>query len=198
MRCPYCNHPDSRVVDSRDAGDGSVRRRRECAQCGLRCTTYERIQTTALVVIKRDGRREEFNRDKLLRSLRLACAKRPLPLGTVDKIVDEIDTQVLGLGRAEVPSHIIGEMVMERLQRLDRVAYIRFASVYRDFQDLDTFKQEVETLLNSRQPKPGPGLEASPQLTLLPLEATSRRQSLRPGRPRRGTQPERRAAPDEA
>ena len=184
MRCPYCNSLDSRVVDSRDAGEEGIRRRRECQQCGLRFTTYERIQTTALMVIKRDGRREEFNRDKLLRSLRLACAKRPLPSGTLEKIVEDIEAEVQGLGRAEVPAQIIGEMVMKRLQRLDRVAYIRFASVYRDFQDLDSFKAEVETLLNHRgEEEPLP----TPQLTLMPLEGPAPRQAVWRGRGRRRT-----------
>ena len=183
MRCPYCNHTDSRVVDSRDAADEGIRRRRECQRCGLRFTTYERIQTTALGVVKRDGRREEFNHDKLLRSLRIACAKRPLALGTLEKIVEEIEGEVQGLGKAEVPSHIIGEMVTKRLQRLDRVAYIRFASVYRDFQDLDSFREEVETLLNHREQEP------TPQLTLLPLEEEPQRPRARRRRPRRGAWP---------
>ena len=182
MRCPYCNHPDSRVVYSRDAADEGVRRRRECLQCGLRFTTYERIQTTALMVIKRDGRREEFNRDKLLRSLRVACAKRPLPSGALEKIVEDIEAEVQGLGRAEIPAQIIGEMVMKRLQRLDRVAYIRFASVYRDFQDLDSFKAEVESLLNHKEEEP---LPTGPQLTLLPLEGMPPSRAVGQGRPRR-------------
>ncbi|MSQ40729.1 MAG: transcriptional repressor NrdR [Dehalococcoidia bacterium] len=185
MHCPYCNYIDSRVVDSRNAGEEGIRRRRECQQCGLRFTTYERIQTPALMVLKRDGRREEFNRDKLLRSLRLACAKRPLPSGTLEKIVQDIEAEVQSLGRAEVPAHIIGEMVMKRLQRLDRVAYIRFASVYRDFQDLDSFKAEVETLLNHRvEEEPLP----TPQLTLLPLEGPPPRKAVwrGPGRRRTG------------
>lgn len=168
MVCPYCNHGDSRVVDSRDASQDGIRRRRECLRCGLRFTTYERIQTTALGVLKRDGRREEFNQDKLFHSLRIACAKRPLPLGALEKIVEEIEGEVQGLGKADVPSQIIGEMVTRRLQRLDRVAYIRYASVYRDFQDLDSFKEEVETLLNHQPQEP----VSTPQLTLLPLEET--------------------------
>ena len=110
MRCPYCNHPDSRVIDSRDAPEG-VRRRRECSMCGLRFTTYERVQTTALMVAKRDGRREEYNRDKLTRSVQMACVKRPLPTGTIDKLADDIETQLQALGRAEIPSFAIGEMV---------------------------------------------------------------------------------------
>ena len=120
-------------------------------QCGLRFTTYERVQTTALSVVKRDGRREEFNRDKLMESLRLACAKRPLPTGSIDRVVNEIETQLQNLGRAEIPSRTIGEMVMGRLKDLDRVAYIRFASVYRDFADLETFREEVDAMLTARE-----------------------------------------------
>jgi len=145
LRCPYCNHPDSRVTDSREAAD-AIRRRRECTRCGLRFTTLERVQTTALLVVKRDGRREEYNRDKLINSILKACAKRPLPTGAVEKVVDQIEQELQKLGRAEVPSSIIGEMVIERLRRLDRVAYIRFASVYRDFADIDSFEKEVQAL----------------------------------------------------
>ena len=149
MRCPYCNHPESKVIDSRDAAEG-VRRRRECIQCGLRFTTYERIQTTALMVAKRDGRREEYNRDKLTNSVQRACVKRPLPTGTIDKLVDDIESHLQGLGRAEIPSVAIGEMVMERLRTMDPVAYIRFASVYRDFADVESFKEAVEALDDAR------------------------------------------------
>ena len=150
MLCPYCGHNDSRVIDSRDAGEG-VRRRRECLQCGLRFTTYERIQSTALLVVKRDGRREEFNRDKLMNSLRIACAKRPLPTGAIERVVNDIEAELQRLGRAEIPSSTIGEMVVQRLKSLDRVAYIRFASVYRDFADLETFKEEVEAMLSAKE-----------------------------------------------
>ncbi|MBI4282365.1 MAG: transcriptional repressor NrdR [Chloroflexi bacterium] len=175
MRCPYCNHPESKVIDSREAPDG-IRRRRECLQCGLRFTTYERIQATALMVAKRDGRREEFNRDKLTASILKACVKRPLPTGTIDKLVDDIEAELQRLGKAEVPSSIVGEMVMERLRALDRVAYIRFASVYRDFADIESFKQEVEALQDALQ-REVPG----PQLPLMPEEpAAPRRRGRRP------------------
>ena len=142
MHCPYCGHNDSRVIDSREAADG-IRRRRECFQCGLRFTTYERVQTTALLVAKRDGRREEFNSSKLLHSIRLACAKRPLATGAIDKVVAEIESTLQGLGKAEILSSTIGEMVVQHLKMLDRVAYIRFASVYRDFADIETFREET-------------------------------------------------------
>ena len=112
MYCPYCNHSESRVIDSREAPEG-VRRRRECLQCGLRYTTYERIQSTALMVAKRDGRREDFHRDKLIASILKACVKRPLPTGTIEKLVDDIETELQGLGRAEILSSSVGEMVTE-------------------------------------------------------------------------------------
>ena len=179
MLCPYCSHDDSRVIDSRDAGAG-VRRRRECLRCGLRFTTYERIQTTALLVVKHDGRREEFNRDKILASLRLACAKRPLATGTLEKIVADIEGTLQGLGRSEIPSSTVGEMVVEQLKQLDRVAYIRFASVYRDFADIETFREEVDSLLASREAALLQPSDSQP--ALFPLEA---------GLPRRLTPPRR-------
>ena len=150
MYCPFCNETSSKVVESRDSQDG-IRRRRECLRCGLRYTTYERVQTKALMVIKQDGRREVFNKDKLWTSLTKACAKRPLPIGSIDKVADEIEAQLSGLGRAEIPSNIIGELVMDRLRGLDRVAYIRFASVDRDFRDIESFREEVDALLEPRE-----------------------------------------------
>ena len=150
MRCPYCDYNDSRVIDSRDV-DSAIRRRRQCLRCDLRFTTLERIQSTALYVIKGDGRREEFNRVKLTAGLRKACAKRPLPTGAIDKVVDDIEGELQRLGKVEIPAGIIGEMVMNHLRELDRVAYIRFASVYRDFADAETFKEEVDSLLQGGQ-----------------------------------------------
>lgn len=152
MDCPFCNHKDSKVIDSRDSGDG-VRRRRECVSCSLRFTTYERIQNRALLVVKHDERREEFDRDKLWASLTKACAKRPLPVGTLEKLMQDIETELSDLGRAELSSRIIGEIMMGRLKKLDRVAYIRFASVYRDFRDIETFKREIDALLEPRESK---------------------------------------------
>ena len=177
MQCPYCGYSDSHVIDTRDAGDG-IRRRRECLQCGLRYTTYERVQTTALMVLKRDTRREEYNHQKLLNSIRVACAKRPLPTGAIERIVADVEEQLQGLGRADIPSSAIGEMVMERLRRLDRVAYIRFASVYRDFEDLETFRDEVDAMLSSREQ----GTAPENQGTLFPLDE-GRRRPQRRGRP---------------
>ena len=145
MRCPYCSYPESRVTDSRTSENGT-RRRRECGQCGLRFTTYERVQSTALLVAKQDGRREEFNREKLTTGIVKACAKRPVPLREIEKVVEDIESELQQLGHAEIPAASLGEMVMERLRRLDRVAYVRFASVYRDFQDIESFEQVVKDL----------------------------------------------------
>ena len=188
MNCPFCGHTDSKVIDSRDSGDG-VRRRRECANCERRFTTYERVQTRELLVAKQDGRTEAFNRDKLWTSLNKACAKRPLPTGSVDKIVEEIETQIADAGRAEVPARAIGEMVMERLKGLDRVAYIRFASVYRDFRDIETFKEEIDALLEPPESKETGGVPSN-QLSFLEDEEifpASRRRRRRQRQPQADT-----------
>ncbi len=148
MNCPYCGADDLKVIDSRDINDG-VRRRRQCLGCGSRFTTYERVQPVGLFVTKKDERREEFSKDKLLAGIRKACEKRPLPVGSVDKLADEVEAGLYRLGRPEVSSGIIGDMVMERLKGLDYIAYIRFASIYRDFTDLTDLKQEVDTLVSA-------------------------------------------------
>ncbi len=166
MQCPYCDNPDSKVTDSR-AVDGSIRRRRECLKCGVRFTTYERVQTAAMLVLKRDGRREEFNRDKLVSGLRHACAKRPLPAGAIEKLVEDVEAELQKLGKAEVPSALIGELVMDKLKGLDRVAYVRFASVYRDFADLENFKVEIDALMQAREQ----ARQNASQLPLIPDEA---------------------------
>jgi transcriptional repressor NrdR len=175
MNCPFCGHEESKVIDSRESPDG-IRRRRECMRCELRFTTYERVHSTPLMVAKRDGRREPFSREKLERSLRLACAKRPLEAGAVSKLAVDIENELQRLGRAETESKLIGEMAMERLRTLDRVAYIRFASVYRDFQDADSFAREVQALHSAdAQAKAG-----SSQLALIPegvADATGTRQT---------------------
>lgn len=150
MRCPYCNDPDSKVTDSRTVENG-IRRRRECIQCGLRFTTYERVQTTALLLAKRDERREEFNREKLTAGIVKACAKRPVSFKEIEKIVEEIEAELQGLGHSEIRSTILGQMVMDRLGRLDRVAYVRYASVYRDFQDIESFEQVIQDLRESTE-----------------------------------------------
>jgi len=145
MKCPYCSHPDSRVIDSRESSEG-IRRRRQCESCSQRFTTYERLQPVVLFVVKKDQRREEFSKEKLLSGLRKACEKRPLPAATVEKVAEEIESELLAMGKAEVPSSIIGDMVMEKLKLMDKIAYIRFASVYRDFTDIDALKNELDTL----------------------------------------------------
>jgi len=175
MNCPYCDYPDSKVIDSRDVNEG-VRRRRQCLSCGSRFTTYERVQPASLFVIKKDERREEFSRDKLLIGIRKACEKRPLPTGAVDKLVDDIEAELYRLGKPEIPSAVIGDMVMEGLKSLDYIAYIRFASVYRDFADITALKQEVDTLLSAEASQPAGQLPLLPNDRLKEL-AKSRRRS---------------------
>lgn len=145
MHCPYCAFNDSKVTDSRVVENG-IRRRRECQRCGLRFTTYERIQATALMVSKHDGRREEFNREKLIVGIRKACTKRPISSRTIEKMVEDVEAELQHLGQVDVPTSILGSMVMERLMKLDRVAYIRFASIYQDFQQIESFEQAVQDL----------------------------------------------------
>ncbi len=176
MDCPYCGYHDSKVTDSRDVNDG-VRRRRQCLSCGSRFTTYERLQPASLFVIKKDERREEFDRNKLLSGIRKACEKRPLPTGAIEKLVDDIEAELYRLGKAEIPSELIGDMVMEHLKRLDHIAYIRFASVYREFTDITALKQEVDTLLSGAETPAG-------QLPLLP--ETELAMKVRRGSRRRG------------
>ena len=151
MRCPRCDGTENRVVDTRTSRGGrAVRRRRECLGCGERFTTYEYVEARSIQVLKRDGSSEEFDREKLTRSLRIACAKRPVSASEVEAIVDAIEDEVSKHAGVEVPSSELGEMVMERLKPLDRVAYVRFASVYRNFQDIDEFQHFVDEL-NARQ-----------------------------------------------
>lgn len=161
MKCPHCGYVDSKVTDSRTV-DESIRRRRQCLDCGFRFTTYERIQTANVFIIKKDLRREEFNREKLAIGIRKACEKRPLPTGIVEKLVDDIETELHRLGKVEIPSPVVGEIVMDRLRELDHIAYIRFASVYRDFADITSLKQEVDTLVAGRH--------SVTQLPLIPKE----------------------------
>jgi transcriptional repressor NrdR len=168
MNCPYCGYHDSRVIDSRDTNDG-IRRRRLCLSCNARFTTYERLQPAGLYVIKKDQRREEFNKDKLLTGIRKACEKRPLPTGTIDKLADDIETELESLNKVEIPSTAIGDIVMNRLKGLDYIAYIRFASVYRDFTDITALKREIDTLV-SDEPEIR---DTSSQLPLIPEEELS-------------------------
>ncbi len=173
MNCPFCGFYDSKVIDSRDVNDG-IRRRRQCLRCGSRFTTYERLQPAGLFVIKKDQRREEFNKDKLLTGIRKACEKRPLPTGIVDKLADDIEAELYHQGKSEIPSAVIGDMVMEKLKSLDYIAYIRFASVYREFADITALKREVDSLVGGEGVAPSP----ASQLPLLPgegLEPVARR-----------------------
>jgi transcriptional repressor NrdR len=147
MRCPFCRAPDSRVIDSRELSGGeTIRRRRECVVCGRRFTTYERVEGVSLMVIKKDGRRQEFDPVKLRQKLRVALTKRPVGEEEIDAVLARVEAELLALGTAEVPSSVIGEAVLRELKELDEVAYIRFASVYRQFQDIDDLRREVEEL----------------------------------------------------
>ena len=147
MRCPYCNHQDDRVVDSRACRDGmAIRRRRECINCSQRFTTYEYIEHTPLTVIKRDGRREPFDRGKLLDKIQLACYKTTVSADQIEEVIDLIESDLSNLAEKEVESKQIGELTMERLRHLNEVAYVRFASVYRQFKDKNDFVRELEQL----------------------------------------------------
>jgi transcriptional repressor NrdR len=151
MKCPYCGFPESRVTDSRDQG-GTIHRRRRCEHCFQRFSTLEHVVLPELMVVKRDGRRESFKREKLETGLRRACQKRPIPVGELEAIVEDIETELYKLGKAEIESRIIGEMVMERLRKLDDIAYVRFASVYRSYPDIQAMRQELDQLLESNPP----------------------------------------------
>lgn len=151
MRCPFCRFSDSRVLDSRPTVEGdAIRRRRECGGCGKRFTTYEKADGLLLVVVKKDSRREAFDRQKLLRGLIMACQKRPVSTERLEAIVDSIERDLRNLMEPEVKSEYIGELVMNHLRELDEVAYVRFASVYREFRDAESFMQEIKDLLKSR------------------------------------------------
>jgi transcriptional repressor NrdR len=151
MRCPQCGERETRVVDSRDLDDAAtIRRRRECAACSTRFTTYERIEAARLVVIKRDGTRQEFDRDRLASGLRKALTRRPVADGAAEAAADAIEAELRSAGASEVPSSRIGAMAMEALRGIDQIAYIRFASVYQSFEDLEDLKREVDTLYETR------------------------------------------------
>lgn len=147
MRCPYCSYSKTRVVDSRDVGELEItRRRRECKKCKKRFTTYERVETIGLVVIKKDGRREKFDRRKLLAGIQKACEKRPISQERIERLVEEIERELRNMDTLEIESKKIGELVMKKLKKLDKVAYIRFASVYRSFADIESFENELRVL----------------------------------------------------
>jgi len=181
MRCPYCGFADTKVTDSRDADEG-IRRRRECLSCEQRFTTVERLVSSSLLVIKKDGRREEFSRENVLRGLRKACEKRPLAAGAVEAVADAVESALRQSGAPEVPSEQIGELVMDHLRDLDHIAYIRFASVYRSFADLEELQGELERLAER-------GATPPEQVQLLPdeeLKALTRGVRAFPVRRRRG------------
>ena len=148
MKCPYCGYKESKVVDSRPAEEGSsIRRRRECLSCARRFTTYETVESLPIVVIKKDGSRQSFDRQKVLRGMIRACEKRPVALAELERIADEIEQELQNSMEREIRTEVIGEKVMERLRKVDQVAYVRFASVYRQFKDIDTFMAELNKLL---------------------------------------------------
>src|SRR3989449_7085370 len=163
MNCPFCSADDTRVTASRPDEDG-IRRRRECLSCGRRFSTIERVELAGVVLLKKDGRREVFDRGKIVAGVRKACEKRPIPSGAIEALADEVEQAVYAMNKAEVPSSVVGELVMERLKALDHIAYIRFASVYRAFADVDELEQELEALKAGwRRPDVSPD-----QLALLP------------------------------
>jgi transcriptional repressor NrdR len=155
MKCPYCGNLDNKVIDSRMTKEGgSVRRRRECLDCKRRFTTYERVEHLPLVLIKKDGRRETFARTKVLSGMQKACEKRNISINTLEEFVDELERELQELGEKELPSSVVGERVMTKLHELDAVAYVRFASVYREFKDIDDFMSELKELFDTRTESP--------------------------------------------
>ena len=152
MKCPYCGFEESKVIDSRSADDGErIRRRRECLKCMKRFTTYETVERLPLMLVKRDGTREPYDRNKLLAGVMKACEKRPVPQARLEQLVDAVEQKLFGTLETEISSQKIGEMVMEELKHVDEVAYVRFASVYRQFKDINTFLEELNSLLKSRE-----------------------------------------------
>ncbi len=151
MNCPFCAHQESKVVDSRPTDEGqAIRRRRECIQCGKRFTTYEKIEELPLIVVKKSGDRESFNRNKVLNGIIRACEKRPVALSQIEGIVDNIEKHLYNSMEKEITTELIGRMVMDRIKALDEVAYVRFASVYREFKDINTFMEELKKLLKDK------------------------------------------------
>ncbi len=146
MRCPYCNYKESKVLETRDTDNHSIRRRRECLKCEKRFTTYEQLEKTNLIIVKKDNSREIFDRQKLLKSVQIACQKRPVSTEEIEKLAIRVENELRNAMEKEVKSKKLGELVMEELKSLDKVAYIRFASVYRDFKDVKSFKKEIENI----------------------------------------------------
>ena len=150
MKCPYCGFQESKVVDSRPADDGSIRRRRECLQCERRFTTYETVESLPMVVIKKDGSRQSFDRSKVLRGIQRSCEKRPVPVAEMERMTTEIEQELQNNLEREISTELVGEMVMDKLKKADEVANVRFASVYRQFKDINTFMSELNKLLNEK------------------------------------------------
>ena len=149
MKCPYCGHPDTRVIDSRPAEDNNaIRRRRSCDECGKRFTTYEKVETIPLIVIKKDNNREQYDRAKLEAGVLRACHKRPVSVDQISHLIDKVETEIFNMEEKEIPSNVIGELVMDKLREIDAVAYVRFASVYREFKDVNTFMNELKKMLD--------------------------------------------------
>ena len=151
MKCPYCGHPESKVIDSRPADENaSIRRRRECLSCARRFTTYETVESLPMVVIKKDGSRQTFDRSKVLRGIQRSCEKRPVPVADMERMATEIEQELQNNLEREISTELVGEMVMDKLKKADEVAYVRFASVYRQFKDINTFMSELNKLLSEK------------------------------------------------
>lgn len=151
MKCPFCSSNDTSVIDSRPADDNtSIRRRRSCPECGKRFTTYEKVETIPLIVIKRDNNREQYDRAKIEKGVLIACRKRPIPADKMQRLIDDIETEVFAREDKEISSQVIGEIVMNKMKDLDPVAYVRFASVYREFKDVNTFMEELKKVLDDK------------------------------------------------
>ena len=164
MKCPFCHETDNRVIDSRLSKDSNmIRRRRECSKCNRRFTTYERVEETMPMVVKKDGRRESYDRMKIINGLKRACEKRPVSINTIDSIADRIERSLQERGEKEIPSSVIGEAAMRELHHTDEVAYVRFASVYRSFKDINEFMAELEELLKERKGIPASRTTAAQQ-----------------------------------
>ncbi|MFP4112263.1 MAG: transcriptional regulator NrdR [Candidatus Woesearchaeota archaeon] len=153
MRCPYCAYEESKVIDKRETGENQeiTRRRRECLKCNRRFTTYETVEDTNIMIVKKDGRRESFDRNKLLSGIKRACEKRPVSTEDIEKMMAEIESELRGRNSSEIPSSVVGEIVMKKLEETDKIAYIRFASVYREFTDLKSFSEELTKLLSKKR-----------------------------------------------
>ena len=147
MKCPYCGKENTRVIDSRPTDDSSIRRRRQCDECGKRFTTYEKVETLPLIVVKKDNNREPYDREKIVAGIVRSCHKRPISMTQINDMVDDIEGQIFNMGEKEIPTTTIGSIVMDKLKDLDEVAYVRFASVYREFKDVNKFMDEIKKIL---------------------------------------------------